>query len=469
MTLPENILLPNEKYKFRLTILCPEPLTEATAKEQRNNITSFYDIVLVTNGPPQTLPLVVSPLNGIPMKTKFKFTTGAAKDSTSDFPLKYTFGYIVNNITVNIGTFYENTVSSTELPFSGEIEIFFKVCDNTGACAKVSGETVASNESHNYTEEEIQFKLSEFDATLKRAEYANSLNVAVVFLMTQHKFVTESSSYETKMLEMLKKELESLKASENSGFIYQQKVVEFIKTSKDLMGLMTVSDEKFVEDLLNLTETINKSAQRSRRATFSKNSVSVVNHDTDYIKNVLGLSEMLLKSNDSSVSQREKGKFVKKVRTFVTSLCQDKNLNTHKIASKFVIFEVLKVYSPQLFIEPQQIPGDDKATILFTKVIYPEKYVCMGKIRFAIDMFTENMSSEPTAVYETMILDNSNLIQANEFSESVTVEIAGDATMTCIMLRGNEWSDECERHQKSNATRVVCKCKTNGNEGVVVK
>lgn len=467
MALPKNVLLPNEKYKFRLTMTCPEPLTESMTNGQRNNVTSFYDIVLSTNGPPETLPLVVSPLSGIGMKDRFKFSTGAAKDSTSDFPLKYTFGYVVNNLTVNIGTFYENTVASTQLPFSDAVETFFKVCDNNGACIIVSGETVVSNKDYKYTEEEIEFKLSEFDATLRRADYADSFNVAVVFLLTQHKF--EKSSHEAKMLEMMKRELGKLKASEDSGFIYQQKVVEFIKISKDIMGIMEVSDESFVEELLSLTETINQSSQRSKRATFSKNSNSkVMNHDTDYIKNVLGLSEMLLKSNDSSVVQREKGKFVKKVHQFVTSLCQDKNLNMHYIVTKFVSFEILKVYSPQLSAEAQQMPGNDNVTVLFTNGFYQAKYLCVGKILFASDMFSDVNLSEST-VYETMILDNSKTIKANEFSEFVTMEIAGDSSMTCLMLRDNKWSEECERLKKSNETRIFCKCKTNGNEGVAVK
>lgn len=475
MTLPEDVLMPNENYKFRLTIGCPEPVTDVATQADKMNITSFYDVTLATNSPPQTLPLVVSPSNGIAMKTTFKFLTGSAEDSPTDFPLKYTFGYVVNNLTVEIGSFYESTATSTQLPFSDTIETFFETCDNNGACTRVSGQTISANLHSKYSDEEIEFKLSEFDATLKRAEYTKSLNVAIVFLLTQTKFAKDASIYEKKMLEMVKNELRKLKASENSGFAYNQKVVEFIKASKDMIGIMTISDEAFVEDLLSLTETIN-SSQRSKRSTFSdKVSSKIMNHDSEYMRNVLLLSEMLLMSNNDSVVQREKGKFVEKVEQFVTSLCQEKNLNSHTISTKSVTFEVSKVFSPQLAIEPQQLPGREKATILYAlNGNFPADYVCVGKIRFGFDLYEEK-SSDATSIFETIILrkDESGKkkwksILPNELSEFVTMEVTAEQSMTCKILRDKGWSDECKR-LRSNVTRAVCKCKTNGNAGVVVK
>lgn len=388
--------------------------------------------------------------------------------------MKYTFGYIVNNLSVTFGTFYENTVATTQLPFSDAVETFFEVCDNNNACTKVKGEeNIASNDDYKYTSEEIEFKLREFQSSLKRSEYKiNAFNAAVIFLLTQHKFSSDDSIYETRMLGMLKNQLSILKSSESSGFIHQQNVVEFIKMSKNLMGIMKVSDESFVEDLLSLTETFNKSSQRNKRSTFSqKSTMKVVSHDTNYMKDVLELSGMLLNSDNSSIADREKENFVKKVHGFVGSLCQDQNLNTHSISSKHVTFEVTKVFSPQLFADPQNFPGKEKSSILFTSNLnFGSKYVCFAKIKFLNDMFDSSVS-EAKAVYEAIIIErdeNAKVIRGEDFSDFVNVELEGNVMMTCEIFKDNKWSEDCMR-QWSNATRISCKCKTNSNNGILLR
>ena len=457
-----------------MSIICPESV-ESTTQISRNNVTSFYDINFVTNGPPQFLPLVVSPSTGIPMKSSFKFSTGVAKDSSSDFPLKYTFGYVVNNLTVIFGSFYETTVATTQLPFSDAIETFYEVCDNNGACSKVDGEKIAVIENVKYSIEEIEFKLQEFEATLKRGEYSKSFNVAVVFLLTQQKFTGDGSNYESKMLEMLKTELDKLKSSELSGFIHQQNVVEFIKMSKNLMGITKVTDEAFVDNLLSLTETVEKRSRR-KRTTFSNkySHKAVVSHDKHYMKNVLELSEMLLMSENASIVKREKVKYVKKVHEFISSLCNDRNLNSLTISSKFASFEVSKVFSHQLFVDRQTFPGEEKSAIIFTSnTNFPAKYICIGKTKFFGDMFDVAEKLKPSAVFEAIVAEKdengiSKAIFGKDFSEFATVELAGDPTMTCEVFRGNKWMEDCER-LKANETRITCKCRTSDSEGIVIR
>lgn len=482
LSLLAECLKPNVNYKFRLTITCPEPLREGENQAQRTNVTSFYEIIVNTNGPPETLPLIVNPINSVPMKQRFKFTTGAAKDTTIDFPLKYTFGYIVNNLTVVIGSYYENMVAHTQLPFSDEIETFCDVCDNNGACVKLSGPVVSATMAYNFSSDDFDFKLAEFEATLRRNEYSESLNTAVVLIMTHRKVKGDSPSLESKMMLMMEKEIEKLKSSDESSFLYQQRIVEFVKMSKNLMNIMAVSNEKFVEDLLTLTETISRSAKKIKRAIITPSTtINVVNHDSEYIKNVLSLSEILLNSNNSSVVQREKGKCVEKVHRFVSSMCIDKNVNSQSIESKFSSFEVVKVFSPQLSIDPQILPGSEKSTIVFsiTGNLSP-KYVCVAKIRFSIDMFTSESTEMSSPVYETIILDENlsgtfELVKVSDLTTSVTIDLAatttsGTASLTCFIRKGENWSsDECIK-QNSNVTgRVVCKCKTAGLESVTLK
>lgn len=480
LSIPAGVLQPNVKYKFRLTTTCPQPMTDSTQQQQPANVTSFNDIIVNTNGPPETLPLVVNPAVGIPMKRRFKFSTGSARDSSSNFPLKYSFGYVVNNLTIVIGSFYENTVAHTQLPFSDAVETFCEVCDNNRACEVIPGPTVKANVETKYSNEEVAFKLDEFEATLRRAEYTQSMNVAVVFLLTQRKALGDTSAYETKMLSMMKQQLGKLKASEGSGFIYQQSIIEFVRMSKTLMGIMTTSDESFVDELLKTTETINRSAKRVKRAFVAERTSSrVMSHDTDYIKNVLSLSEILLNSSNQTVVNQEKVNFMRKVRQFVTSMCQDKNLNSQMIKSKFVTFEVSKVFSPQLSLDPQRLRTDsDEPTILFSQNgNFPAKYVCVAKLRFSVDMLQAS-SSDSSPVYETIILDGDGkgafkAVPVNQIADSIIAEIPSpqsDATMTCFMWNGSAWSsDECSK-QRSNATdRVACKCRTGQTESVIMK
>ena len=102
--------------------------------------------------------------------------------------------------------------------------------------------------------------------------------------------------------------------------------------SKNLMTIMSNLDESFIEDVLSLTENSSRESSRKKRLALSNSSRrTVMTHDRDYIKNVLGLSDMLLSSSKPEVVQREKGKYVEKVHQFVVSLCKDENLNSQVI------------------------------------------------------------------------------------------------------------------------------------------
>lgn len=477
LSLPSEVLKTNVKYKFRLTTICPKPVNDVAPEESTLNVSSYFDIILSTNGAPETFPLLVQPSMGIPMKTSFKFTTGVAKDSPTDFPLKYTFGYIVEGFTVNIGTFYESTVAHSQLPFADSIETFCDVCDNNGACSKISGQTVSAAISHNFTKADYEFMLEEFAANLKRAEYNEAINTAVVLLLTKRKLKEDSSLFESKMVSMMKTRLDKLKISSNSGFAYQQNIADFVKMSKALMNLMAISDEAFVTELLSLTETIARSARKMKRATFPQSS-GIVNYHMDYIRNVLGLSEILLSSSNTSVAEAEKEKFVAKIYKFIPSICNNKNLDHQTIESKFVQLEVLKVYSPQLSVDSQKFPGgeNDAATILLQQNgIYQAKYVCVAKIKFTIDIFQVN-SKDSLPVYEAIILDQSDTgsykeVAVSQFSDLILVNMsAASSDSSCFMMTINGWSsDDCTNQKSNSTTRIACKCKTRSMERIIVK
>jgi hypothetical protein len=474
LTLPEDVLLPDESYKFRLDLTCPEPVTETSTQAARNNVSSFYEIIIKTNGPPradENLEISPSPLNGTAMKTLFKFSTGVAKDSSFDFPLKYTFGYLANNLTVIVGRFYENTVATTQLP-AVEVVTFYDVCDNNKACKRVMGPTIAVNPAIEYSNAEIEFKLSEFEASLIRKEYHKSFNVAVCFLLTKENFSGENQNYENKMLQMLKTQMNILKSGKATDFIHRQNVKEFIEMSKKLIGLLKVSDESFIEDLLSLSEGIQENSQeRSKRSTFTNiHSSRIVSYDENYMRNILDLSEILLNSENTSVKNRERGKFVKKVHEFIMNLCLDKSLNSQTVRSKSVTFEMMKVFPQQLFVEKIIFPGETETRpqMVFTSSMNfaTNSPLCLGKIRFIEDMF--DVEGEKNPVYELLVINGENLIPSNEISEFVSVDFPGvDSINYCNILYSGKWMN-CEK-QKSNSTNITCKCQTNEDQGVILR
>lgn len=332
LNIPENSLHPDSKYKFRLNILCPEPITDLQTPNDRKNITTFFDIILETNGPPTALPLLVTPPEGIPMKDEFTFKTGAATERKSDFPLRYTFAYQIDEVFINIGTFYEYQVARTQLPYSDEIQTFLQVTDNSNASVYVKGPVIKSNLKHTFTQSEIDFKLSEVQGTLSRSEYMKTFNSATVLILTTRKYLSEeeAKACEEKVYSMLKSELDSLKSTTSMTYVHLQNVVEFVKMTKNLLSIMTVIDEPFVEDILTL---IDNKSRRVRRMILSNSlrNKNIMNNDPEYIKNVLSLSDILISSSNMETVKRERKKYVSKIHQFVTSLCQDPYLNSHLI------------------------------------------------------------------------------------------------------------------------------------------
>lgn len=339
LMLPENVLMSDLAYKFRLSIICPEPITDSSISD-RNNVTSFYDIIITTNGPPDAQPLIIKPNTGTAMKTRFKFTTGAAKDSSIDFPLKYSFGYKVNEITIVIASFYENMVTHSQLPYSDSIETFVEVCDINGACVSEMGPQLISNVSYSYSSNEFEFKLKEIEGDLGRGEYGNALNDVVILLLTKRNIETNGTvQYENDVLRLMKNELNKIKLLSESAtatFTYLQQMIEFVKMSRILMSFTSIVDESFVDGVLSLTNVISKLNRSKRAIASNQNYRTVMNHNKDYMQNVLSLSEMLLVSQNKTVSQREKGKFAENVHQFVIDLCQRKNLNSELIGESSI-------------------------------------------------------------------------------------------------------------------------------------
>ena len=167
-------------------ITCPEAFEEENLKSSRN-ITNSFDFDFLTNAPPNPLPLEIDPPNGTAMQTAFKLKAGAAKGLPQNFPLKYSFGYSWNNISIRLASYYENTITQAfELPLALEespISSFYEVCDSNNACIKMNGPTITTTKG-SYAKKDIDFRLARFKAEMGRGTFSLASNTAIVMLCT---------------------------------------------------------------------------------------------------------------------------------------------------------------------------------------------------------------------------------------------------------------------------------------------
>lgn len=486
LTIKSDLLEASNSYNFRLSIACPEPVTSSdSAKREdakRTNVTSYFDIVLMTNAPPICFALDVSPSNGVAMLDEFKFTTGSAKDESSDFPLLYTFGYVFGNVDIVIGTFYENSVARTQLPYSDEIATYFEVCDNNKACRRVDGPKIAANlTTHKHTREEIEFKLAEFEMALQRADYSDGLNAAAVLLLTVRKAADSGSSKieEQRIMESMKKEINRLKQQQPNGTKDDLKRnIDFVEMSRRLTSFVNF-DESLIKEILSLDERNSSSAASRVKRTSSKSAEDQgdLSLAIGHMKNILTLSGMLFNSKNTTLARAEKQNFFEKVHQSLPTLCGNKNLNAERIDVNYMSLEVSKVFTPQLFADSQQIPGD--ASIMFSRNSnFPQKFVCIAKIRFDIDFFSASQAAG--AIYETAIFDKNDesnlfdILSANKLSDFMMIELpSNDSSKSCLILKSTSsiWSEnsDCTKMKSSSEGKILCKCSTSGVDKVLMK
>lgn len=467
LTIAPDLLSPEaDSYTFRLSIACPEFLTSTSSASDnsRANVTSFFDIVLFTNAPPVAYPLEVSPSNGVAMLDEFKFSTGSAKDNSSDFPLLYTFGYVVDgNVSIVIGTFYENSVARTQLPYSDDIATYFEVCDNNKACIRIDGPKIAANMTHKYSNKEIDFKFAEFDMTLQRSDYDDALNTAAVLLLTLRKVEGfDGKSEEQKIMQSMRNEINRLKRMDGSK-INRRNNIDFVEMSRKITSILNI-DENLIKEILSLDDRNNASRVKRTAAGEQIDLNSVIGH----MKNILTLSGMLFTSKNLTLARAEKRNFVEKIHQFLPSICSSKDLNSERIDVNYLSLEVSKVFLPQLFIESQKIPGN--ATILFNKRSnFSNKFVCIAKMQFSFDFFSENQTVQP--VYETAIFDRNDkrnlfeILSANNLSDFIMIELPSNdpSNASCLILNSvSNWSGNYCTIESTSTDKILCKCSTNG-------
>lgn len=178
-------LVGSTEYLFRLVITCPAPFdyTKEDNITSHKNVTNYVDLIIRANEPPFVEHLDVDPKNGTAMKTLFKLSTAPAVDAPGDYPMRYRFYYGVDDFWVLIGDFYENSVTTAELPFSEKkIRTKYEVCDSRNACATVHGPDIHIEPIGTITPSELELRLNSLNGSMLRKDYDEFFERSVCLL-----------------------------------------------------------------------------------------------------------------------------------------------------------------------------------------------------------------------------------------------------------------------------------------------
>lgn len=324
-------LEPNLQYKFRLIVTCPEPIREASTGP-RQNVTSFEEIILKTNGPPIGLPLIVSPGNGTAGLTVFKFSTGIAKDTAEDYPLKYTFEYLVEGFSITLGEFYENMVITTKLPYSDDLIIpSYFVCDSREACSlSIKGPSIKTYLPEKYTVEDLQMRVKLIQINMKDMDLNTAFGEAISSIVT-YRHLSDKTFYEKikqTVYEAIQSQTNDLLTKSKEVNRYMDKDISlFVRMSKEMLTILEINDNQLLTKLLQLLDVYvnerSKMISRNKRMILTgiKQSSGIINRD--YVNLTLEITEQLIsKTNDSNLLKETKLNLTEKVSKIMRSLCQ---------------------------------------------------------------------------------------------------------------------------------------------------
>lgn len=325
-------LEPDVKYKFRLIIICPEPIKEDTTGP-RKNVTSYEEIILKTNGPPIGLPLMVTPTNGTAITTLFKFSTGIAKDTPEDYPLKYTFECMVDKISITLGEFYENMVITTKLPYSVDSIIpSYYVCDSRKACSQpIKGPPIKTVLPDKFTEEDLEMRIKLIQINMKDMDLNTAFSEAISGIIT-YRHYSDKTFYEkikTTVFEAIQSQTNELLTNAKEVNRYMDRDISyFVRMSKKILTILEINDNQFFTKLLQLLDVyVNESSNmisRNKRTILTKNKHSKGIINRDYVNLTLELTEQVIsRTNDTNLLKETKMNLTEKVSKIMSSLCQN--------------------------------------------------------------------------------------------------------------------------------------------------
>ncbi|XP_052863871.1 uncharacterized protein LOC128270504 [Anopheles cruzii] len=478
LTIPETRSLPAQwsgleadvRYKFSLETVCPEPIDDAYEPKkstERSLIKSHWTFELETNGAPRGLPLEVSPtVNGTALGTVFKMSTGIAQDSQMDYPLRYSFWYVADGVSVNVGSYYEVTSAETVFPYTRNktVQTYAVVCDSREACSRIVGPEISVLPGSEPSVEEITFAFESIEAFFNRLNLRQALKTAYELLLTLRN--RDSQRYDEcyeRFVKLLQSSIEHIgKVCEETTYLSETAIQEFVAQAKPILDLKESTNHETFQLLLDLLEkSTHPLRSRSKRATPPPGPEGLTKIDTK-----LSLMESLTVSKNASVAEQARTNLLNYVHQAAKDYCSLESRYVY--AGQLIMIDVNRYRTLQA-AGLNRVEGPNKVVLTSGRSqfgdVFPEtEYFCLGRVYYARDLFIPRELHElDLGFYEVFLLSVEKtgiwtLMEWNNDYFLWSLDGRRLPNVTCQLWTGNEWSDRDCITVETDDVEVLCNC-----------
>ncbi|XP_049278823.1 uncharacterized protein LOC125761598 [Anopheles funestus] len=463
-------LEPDVRYKFRLQAFCPEPMDDskmAGQQRQREQVQSHWTFVLETNGAPEVLPIEISPeSNGTALETVFKLTTGIAKDTERDYPLRYSFWYIADGVDVHIATIYEITSAETVLPYTktGSVETYAIVCDSRNACTKIIGPNVSLTAGAEPSVADISYAFESMEGFFNRLNYRDALKCAFELLITLRN--RNSPQYESayrRFVDLLQQSIAHIrKVYGETTYLSDASIQEFIMQTKPILDLEESNNHELFQQLLELMDP----APRSKRS--SQTSPLHAPENVTKVSTKLSLMESLTVSKNVSVANQARTSLLNFVHQATKNYCTTESY--HVYVGQLITLKMNRYRSlSEINLRQVAVPNN----VLFSAPTdrvpflngFPEtEYYCFGRIYYARDLFVQKEAHElDLGFYEAFVLSVEKggmwtLLDWKSDYFQWSLDGRRLPNVTCQLWTDNIWSSKHCVTEETVTDEVRCNC-----------
>uniref|UniRef100_A0A182KE87 GPS domain-containing protein n=1 Tax=Anopheles christyi TaxID=43041 RepID=A0A182KE87_9DIPT len=410
---PWKGLKPNVRYKLRLETVCPEPIDDSKPHEgqqvARQQIQSHWTFVLETNGAPEGLSLVLSPeANGTALETVYKLSTGIAKDTEADYPLRYSFWYVADGVDIHVATYYEITSAETVLPHTktGCVATYVVVCDSRNACAKIIGQDACPLPGVEPSVEDVSYALESVEAYFDRLNFRDALKSAFELLITlRNRISPQYDGAYCRFIGLLQQFIVHIRqVYSETTYLSDASVQEFIVQVKPILDLEESNNHALFQQLLEL---LDPSLSRPKR---SSSSVVSPEGSTTKLNTKLSLMESLTVSKNVSVARQARTNLLSYVHQAAKNYC---TLESHHVfVGQLLTLEMNRYRSiSEINFGRMQVPNK----VLLSSPVgrgqflsaFPDtEYLCLGRVYYARDLFVDREETHELDLgfYEAFVL-----------------------------------------------------------------
>ncbi|OMJ95104.1 hypothetical protein SteCoe_1645 [Stentor coeruleus] len=277
----------------------------------------FYKFTI--NTPPTSGSFEVVPSSGIELETEFKFYARDWEDYEGNYPLMYSFSYVVENVRTDLSSTSLSNYGKAVLPYLGrDVVMEVKVCDSLDDCSYATSMiTLNLNENFNANsylknQESILnttladnlplLLLSLSSSTLNRDYYISnsysepsesnlqlmqqSYTLGLSYLNELINFTTSSSSSIDQNIEILNSYTYNPYIKSDDNFNSSSKTIDFILNTTQTIGLNTNQTERVLNVISNSIE-IDKETVYNKSKTLGVLAQTLENIGSGLLKNTV--------------------------------------------------------------------------------------------------------------------------------------------------------------------------------------